>query len=89
MSARREHRLRQIEKKLEVLGQEAHTAKTLGLVINDNMESIRKRVDSLEIRQNFIEGQMEMKAIDADWKPAQARPQKGLLQRIVDFFGGR
>lgn len=88
MSARREHRLRQIEKKLEALGQEAHTAKTLGLVINDNMESIRERVDSLEIRQRFTEGQMEMKAINADWKPAQARPRKGLLQRMKEFFYG-
>ncbi len=87
MSQRREKRLRQLERRVEALSEDARTTKTLGLVLNDNMEGIRERVDSLEIRADFAERTMETRAMDAKRMPSQ--PKRGILQRIVDFFSGR
>lgn len=81
MSARREHRLRQLERKVDALEKKADV-----LALRQDHADIRifemTRIQT-EIRLP------EDKAADAARMPAQARPQKGLFQRIVDFFSGR
>ena len=81
MSARREHRLRRLERKVDALERQA--------------DFLSMREDHNEIRifeMQRIQAEIrlpENKAEDTAWTPIQARPQKGLLQRIMDFFGGR
>lgn len=81
MSARREHRLRRLERRVDELGRQA--------------DFLSMRVDHNEVR--IFEMQRiqtvirlpEAKAENTTWTPAQPRPQKGLLQRIIDFFCGK
>ena len=81
MSARREHRLRHLERKVDELGRKA--------------DFLSMRVDHNEIRifeMQRIQAAIRLpedKVEDTAWTPTQARPQKGLLQRIMDFFGGK
>lgn len=74
MSQRREKRLRHLERRVAAL---------------EGVE--RERAERLERIQKANEAYWKERRslVDASWKPIQARPQKGLLRRIVDFFNGR
>ena len=74
MSARREHRLRRLERRVEALeGAEHERAERLARIQKANETYWRERRLAMDTARTF----------------AQPRPQKGLLQRIMDFFSGR
>lgn len=74
MSQRREKWFRQLERRVSALeGVERERA--------ERLERIRKA--------NEAYWKERWSLVDASWEPAQARSQKGLLQRIIDFFGVR
>lgn len=74
MSARREHRLRRLERRVDALeGAERERAERLVRIQKANEMYWKER----------------RLAMDTDKPPTQTRPQKGLFQRIMDFFGGR
>lgn len=68
MSQRREKKLRQLERRVSAL---------------ENQATARKREDE-RIWQIHI--QPAESAVDAEWMPA--KPKRGILQRIADFFRG-
>lgn len=81
MSARREHRLRRLERRVDALEDK--------VIVLDMMQ---QRTDIRLFEMSRIQAEIrlpEAAAGDVARTPTQARPQKGLLQRIVDFFGWR
>lgn len=81
MSQRREKRLRHLERRVDALENKA-----------DVLSLRQDRTDIRIFEMTRIQTEIrlpEVKAMDASLVPTQPRPQKGLLQRIMDFFGGR
>lgn len=81
MSQRREKRLRQMERRVDALEKKA-----------DVLDMMQQRTDIRLFEMSRIQAEIrlpEVKVEGSAWTPTKARSQKGLIQRIADFFSGR
>ena len=81
MSARREHRLRRLERRMDALEKKV-----------DVLDMMQRRTDIRLFEMSRIQTEIRLpdtRVENAAWMPSQPRSQKRLLQRIVDFFSGR
>lgn len=81
MSARREHRLRRLERRVDALEEKATVLDLMQQRTNIRLSEVYRIQTEIRLP--------EAKAGDITRMRTQAQPQKGLLQRIMDFFGGR
>lgn len=86
MSARREHRLRRLERRVDELGRKTDF---LSMRVDHNEVRIFEMQRIQTALKSEHGGGAADRVLDAPYTvSAQARPRKGLLQRMKEFFYG-